>query len=488
MIDKNLSKLKNDLPDYNIDNYKNGIFQKYNSKKNSKIFHFSKMAFASIVLIMFIFIVGLSTYAIKVDAKEYKNAVEFFEANELSLEGLTRYEIKEIYTDITTNKFKYQKTGGVIVESIKSKLPGYSIEIENISSSELNCVWELWAKLRKQNDISEVYYDYVPYMVEDNNHILEYTKYIFTKYESGKECWNLDIYYSIRGYIEKDDCLFVYGNQLSYYSTEDVEKTYITKVSSDGEIIWQQEFKDSNRFYKIIVNSDNSLTAFTNRTAHSSYLKIYNLNSNGDIIKSSENYFKDYSVENVVKLKEYYLVYLEDREYNTKFEKIDFDGVVEAEFSYQDEKYRYFFTDMIEFDNQVYLSAYAVPYFDEPLNWGGEIKSLLDILNEMDYDTITDEYVLNLFKDHYKAVLFICDKNNGDLKTFYTVDSAMGSNFLIENGNLIWNVEYFENMAYSVATSSFTFGGVTRVYNYMYDEKGRFIGVNKTDDLRIFRK
>ncbi len=78
MIDKNLSKLKNDLPDYNIDNYKNGIFQKYNSKKNSKIFHFSKMAFALIVLIMFIFIVGLSTYAIKVDAEEYKNAVEFF--------------------------------------------------------------------------------------------------------------------------------------------------------------------------------------------------------------------------------------------------------------------------------------------------------------------------------------------------------------------------------------------------------------------------
>ncbi len=143
---------------------------------------------------------------------------------------------------------------------------------------------------------------------------------------------------------------------------------------------------------------------------------------------------------------------------------------------------------MIEFDNQVYLSAYAVPYFDKPLNWGGEIRSLLDILNEMDYDTITDEYVLNLFKDHYKAVLFICDKNNGDLKTFYTVDSAIGSNFLIENGNLTWNVEYFENMTYSVATSSFTFGGVTRVYNYMYDEKGRFIGVNKTDNLRIFRK
>ena len=41
---------------------------------------------------------------------------------------------------------------------------------------------------------------------------------------------------------------------------------------------------------------------------------------------------------------------------------------------------------------------------------------------------------------------------------------------------------------YSPATSSFTFGGVTRVYNYMYDEKGQFVGVNKKDELRVFRR
>lgn len=492
MIDKELSELKNDLPDYNIDEYKNEIYQKFNNKKNTRKIYFPKIAFVSIVLIMFISIIGLSTYAIKVEVKEYQNAVDFFEANELSLDGLTRYEIKEIYKDITTNKFEYKKTGEVIVESIKSKVPGYSIEIDNVSSSELTSVWELWDKLRKQeaNPITGVYYDYDSYIVENDNHTLDCTKYIFTKYEDGKECWNLDIYYTIDGYIEKDNYLLVYGDQLHYYSTEYAKKTYITKVSTEGEIIWEKEFDDSNRFYKIFVNNDDSITAFTNKTYQTTYLKIYNLNSNGVIIDSPENYFEDCRLENIVKLKDYYLVYLEDRDLNAKFAKINFDGKLESEISYHDEKYRYFFNDMIEYEGQVYLSAYAFPYFEDTYYGWGEIRDILDTIYKLEekHEIVTDEYVLDLFKNHYKAVLFICDNNTSDLKTFYSVDSAIGSNFILGNNNLIWNVEYFESMMYSPATSSFTFGGVTRVYNYIYNDKGQFIGINKSDELRVFRR
>ena len=36
MIDKELSELKKDLPEYNIDNYKSGIYTKYNNKKNTR--------------------------------------------------------------------------------------------------------------------------------------------------------------------------------------------------------------------------------------------------------------------------------------------------------------------------------------------------------------------------------------------------------------------------------------------------------------------
>ncbi len=494
MIDKDLSNLKNDLPDYNIDDYKNGIYQKYKKPKNTRRFYFSKVAFISIIFIMLAFIIGLSVNTVKVEAKEYQNAVEFFKSNELSLDGLTRYEIKEIYKDITTNKFEYKKTGEVIVESIKSKVSGYSIEIDNISSSELTSVWELWEELRKQeqNPITGVYYKYDEYMVVNNEQELDCTKYIFTKYEDGKKCWNLDIYYSIDGYIEKENYLIVYGKQLFYYSTRYPSKTYITKISTDGKIVWQQEFEDSNRFYKIIINNDNSLTAFANKTFQTDYLKIYNLNSNGIITDNFENNFNNYRIENIIKLKEYYLVYLEDRDLNTKFVKINFDGTLEFEISYYDEKYRYFFNDVIEFGGQVYLSAYSLPYFDfDNMYYGrGETIGILDTIFELvkKHELITDEYILSLFKNHYKAVLFICDNNNGDLKTFYSVDSAIGSSFIIENNNLIWNVEYFESMMYSPATSSFTFGGVTRIYNYIYDDKGQFIGINKLDQLKVFRR
>lgn len=84
--------------------------------------------------------------------------------------------------------------------------------------------------------------------------------------------------------------------------------------------------------------------------------------------------------------------------------------------------------------------------------------------------------------------MLICDKSNGDLNTFYAVDGGVGANVIIENDNLILNVEYFESMMFSPLTSSYTFGGVTQVYNYIFDELGQFIGVNKTDELRIFRR
>ena len=200
MIDKELSELKKDLPEYNIDNYKSGIYTKYNNKKNTRKIYFPKIAFVSIVLIMFISIIGLSTYAIKVEAQEYQNAVDFFEANELSLDGLTRYEIKEIYKDITTNKFEYKKTGEVIVESIKIKVPGYSIEINNASSNELISVWELWDDIRKNktNEFKSISYDYTS---KSKNEDGTYT-YVFRKYNEEVEEWSIDINHPINGFKE----------------------------------------------------------------------------------------------------------------------------------------------------------------------------------------------------------------------------------------------------------------------------------------------
>ena len=61
---------------------------------------------------------GFSGYAFAAEVKEYRAAVAFFAENALSAEGLTRGEIKNVYRDITTGKFSYEKTAEVIAKSV----------------------------------------------------------------------------------------------------------------------------------------------------------------------------------------------------------------------------------------------------------------------------------------------------------------------------------------------------------------------------------
>ena len=43
-------------------------------------------------------------------------------------------------------------------------------------------------------------------------------------------------------------------------------------------------------------------------------------------------------------------------------------------------------------------------------------------------------------------------------------------------------------MGYSPFTSSFTFGGVTQVYNYIFDKDGKFLNASETEINRMFRR
>lgn len=107
---------------------------------------------------------------------------------------------------------------------------------------------------------------------------------------------------------------------------------------------------------------------------------------------------------------------------------------------------------------------------------------------QMDYGEVTDELVLSLFKQNFKAVLLVCDNEDGELSKFYSVDAGVGSNLRIEDDKLVWEVEYFITMGYSPFTSSFTFGGVTQVYNYIFDKDGKFLNASETEINRMFRR
>ena len=139
------------------------------------------------------------------------------------------------------------------------------------------------------------------------------------------------------------------------------------------------------------------------------------------------------------------------------------------------------------YNGELYLSAYAVPYFEDYEYGRGEIKEILEIVWDS-FPDITDEMVLRLFKERYKAIMLICDKEDGTLKEFYSVNSGIGSNFKVINGELVWEVESFETMHYSIATSAFTFIGETQVYNYIYNNETELKEIVQTEEVRVFRK
>lgn len=60
------------------------------------------------------------------EAKEYSDAVEFFESYNLPSEGLSRSDIKAVYNDIVTNSFSNSKTPGVIANNYAlNNMAGY---------------------------------------------------------------------------------------------------------------------------------------------------------------------------------------------------------------------------------------------------------------------------------------------------------------------------------------------------------------------------
>ena len=221
---------------------------------------------------------------------------------------------------------------------------------------------------------------------------------------------------------------------------------------------------------------------------------MYKVNHDGEIIYNYQNSFNDLDgnrVNEITETTDGYLVHLINREYNAKFVKINKDGILQQEFSYEfstsceAENYKYFFTNMIEFEGKLYLSGYSVP---SSSNGSSGVEKIIDQLMQMDYGEVTDELVLSLFKQNFKAVLLVCDNEDGELSKFYSVDAGVGSNLRIEDDKLVWEVEYFITMGYLPFTSSFTFGGVTQVYNYIFDKDGKFLNASETEINRMFRR
>ena len=427
-----------------------------------------------------------------VEAQEYNDAIRFFQDCGLSTEGLTRGEIKAVYRDITTESFSYSKTAEVLAHSISSEtVSGFVISQDEPTPEEIESLWDLYW-LGRSNEKSGIRYVYDTEFKADG---LQLEKSTLSKYDGETLLWSASVtLYDIRGYVEVSGGVIAYGETLTQSSGQPT-RAWITKIDDSGNILWNKMllngFEDEY-IAAVLENSDGSYAVFSRGDLQ--YFCLTQFSRDGQELSSKTTDTGGYGIWNAARFGDGYLVqlgsYLEN-EY-AKIVKMDREGNITDTFSYSAGDADYYLVDMIEFDGNIYLSAYAVPKLraEEP-TYGGrsEIARILDyVFNQNEWEVPSEE-LTPVVRENYSAILLVCDAGGGAPMEFYSVQGSLGGSLSVSSsGELIWNVHSIASTFYSPSTSSFTIGGTCAVFRYTFGENGALLLQEKTDETAVFRR
>ena len=94
-----------------------------------------------------------------------------------------------------------------------------------------------------------------------------------------------------------------------------------------------------------------------------------------------------------------------------------------------------------------------------------------------------------MLRDNYTAVLFRCDPDGGSPENFYSVKGSLGGKLYVNGaGYLEWDTESITSSFYSPVTSSFTLGGVCKVFQYDFDSEGSLVHQEDTGETVPYRR
>ncbi len=439
--------------------------------------------------------VGVGTYAYAAERQEYHAAVGFFEEHELSTEGLSRGEIKAVYRDITTKTFSYSKTAQVLENSLADEVvEGYEILREDHSPEEVENLWNYnnFSKNFAGTDsraADGVTYqcgsEYKPdselgFDVHDNSYLEKYIDDIWQWRVSFTE-------FEMEGYERVEGGVMVYGRTPTW-SSRQISHAWLAMVSDRGDILWKCELENGfgDEYISAILEDEEGYTVISR--GDFAYFCLSRYSRKGKQVSFQKTHVGNYGIWNVARLGDGYLVqlgsYMED-EY-AKIIKVDSEGNITDAFSYSGEDSYYYITDMIEFEGNIYLSAYEVPKVDKEQSSGGryEIAPVLNYLFDNQIFKISSEELTPMVRENYTAVLLVCDMQTGIPQEFYSVKGCMGGKLGIdETGNLFWGVESIETTFFSPMTSAFTIGGTGYVFRYTFDTRGMLVGQEKTGEV-----
>lgn len=437
----------------------------------------------------FLFLV-LVCWGTVAEAKEYREAVQFFHAYNLSTEGLTRSEIKRIYRDITTESFAYTKTAEVLTNSVTSnKIPGLEIPQQNPTTEDMETLWNYL----KENGKS-------PHLFKDGVHYWYRTEYTeegsshdyFEKYDGDQLLWSVLVSeFDIQGYSIVSDGVIAYGETTT---SSDSHYPWIAKFDEQGNSIWKRMMIngfDDEYISAVVENPDGSYAVFSRGDLN--YFSFNQYTKDGEKIHSQKTEIGNYRIVNAARFEDGYLMQLGNYTNEPdKIVKVDSEGTMTELFTYRSNDRDYYITDMIEFKGNIYLSAYAVPKLeDESENAGGrhEIAPVLNYLFDNGIYEISSEELTPMLRKNYTAMLLVCNPKTGTPKKFYSADGSLGGELSVsESGKLLWNVENITTSEFSPATSSYTIAAACYEYRYTFNGFGWLIRKEKTGEITTFAR
>ncbi len=501
-LDRLLKGVDCELPkEISLNNIQNLTFEKIRNSEINNIFRYKKVFILVAVLVAMFVAVGVGTvYATEI--KEYNKAVKFFNDNSLSIEGLSRGEIKEVYRDITTETFLDSNTAKVLEDS---KVKGYEIIQSDTSPGNLKKVWN--GEIDWLNNQENIYYEYHTdygndeWLYDEDGFcycVSTIESSYFTKNVAGRLLWTIKFNeFGIDGYIVADSGVLVYGDT-PYSADGNGWDMWCALISDDGELLWKKEIdsgfhhnysgyvcENSDGTFLVVGRSDNSIEneyappkELIDKNDDSNYMVIYKLDSEGNIlhtlkVKQEENT----SVCEVFESGDNYIVrtenYKTDELNSRKIIKMDKNGKVISTFSYGELLDDYEFRYMTEYDGKLYIST--------------ELRPDKSIYEKID-DDISDEKLLPLLKEEFTAMLFVCDFESGLPQEFYTAKGAFAGDLSTdEEGNLLWKVESIMSGRYLPYLSSCSFCGESYELMYKFDESGNLVCEENTRNIVTYR-
>lgn len=408
---------------------------------------------------------GIGGYAFSVEAAEYKAATEFFDEYNLSTEGLTRAEVKNVYRDITSQTFSYSSTAEVIKNSVyEGDIEGYAISADSPES-----VAEFWNNNMDYDSQNGESFE----LLSGENTGVDSDEFI--KYNGESEEWRVtfDAMQTFYDWTNVNGGYILYGRTLYTWQSE-----LLAFVENDGQVRYIKEYdfiqiSDAcGHIDAVFQNKDGTITVISSALDSDigkelvSYLGITVIDTEGNVVSSNATEIDWVAIKNVTRVDDGYLLQVSDDSDDNRnvILKVDNDGNYVTCFELNESDSVYKVTDITEVGGNVYISSYVVPEKTADFAFCNTYmpESAKSKLTKSEI-SISDEEILAKAKENYTAMLLICDPESGKVNEFYSVDGAIGAKIgVTERGEIVWDVKnigeisvrnYFERYEMSAACS-----------------------------------